>query len=101
MRQFLRVGLIVLFAVGLGAGVAVIFSDRSTDPARDPSPPVLPSTAENPPTVNDAWSQLVPQFGDGFVEDSGYEVSLGFSAPLKDRRSLVEARDETRDRARR
>jgi hypothetical protein len=51
--------------------------------------------------LEDSLSQRIPRFGDGFVEDSGYEVSLGFIAPLKDRRSLLEARAEGRGRARR
>ncbi len=41
---------------------------------------------------------MVPLFGDEFVEDSGYTLSLQFTAPVKDRGSLEMLRDEARGR---
>lgn len=103
MRLLIRIGLIAVFAVGLTAWVAVVRNDPSIDTDPPNASAARPSTnaGASPSPEEDSLARTVPRFGDGFVEDSGYELSLKFAAPLKDRSSLDEIREEARGRARR
>lgn len=100
MRNAFRIGLIGLFALGLVASVVITWqkarSSRSTETLGGGN-----KIAGNGSPEGALAASVVPLYGDGFVEDSGYEVSLQFTDKVADRSSLDQLRDEARGRSRR
>ncbi len=99
MRTALRIGLIGLFALGLATGVVAIRNGRRPLKVDDPAGgATATATAGQPDAQGHSPESAVPLYGDGFVEDSGYEASLRFIGKVADRRSLGALRDEARGR---
>jgi hypothetical protein len=98
VRSAIRVGLIGLFALAIGAGVLAVRS--SSGVAKKGPDAQAPGTPRTPGT-NPGPDRLIPLFGNGFVEDSGFELALGFTPPVRDRGSLDEVREAVGGRAKR
>ena len=68
---------------------------RGTGALNEPAASGLPSGRESPGSASS-----VPLFSAGFIDDSGYELAVGYTPPIADRGSLTEVAAAYRERSR-
>jgi len=107
MRRLVRVGLVCIVVAAVTAGGLLLATSLDAGRKRSGARPVVdrdPRAASvEPRSTREAAGPppVVPLYGAGFIDDSGYDLVVQYTPAIEDRASLTQAAAAYRERSRR